>query len=60
MIYALPVKEINDTNLLEGFCIMYAKIYHSSVCTQYVIYHFDKVSFSHLVHSVSFFFIYFY
>ena len=38
--------------LLEGFCIMYIKIYHSSVCTQYVIYHFDKVSFSHLVHSV--------
>ena len=35
---------------------MYAKIYHSSVCTQYVIYHFDKVSFSHLVHSVFFFF----
>ena len=40
---------------------MYAKIYHSSVCTQYVIYHFDKVSFSHLVHAVFFFFfIYFY
>ena len=38
--------------LLEGFCIMYIKIYHNSVCTQYVIYHFDKVSSSHLVHSV--------